>query len=269
MNSIILLVKNTIYKEWRSKALIFLMALTIVSLIIIGGVISLMKEQFAINVGMDIIGDQAMSFFFWGVNLWNVFLSVYFGISTITSDRESGVVVQLLSFPITRFEYLVGRILGCWCVILMYYTVATILGMSGISMSAGVWIGGTPLLWAFLLSSITWLASITLSILFAVSMNKLAAFIAVFFMNTLMWSANAYFAQQPLKSAFESFSIPKIIGAMIYSVLPHISYWSAMVNEKLFESEGKGITSFEAVHFVGSYIFLFLILWQVFRKKEL
>lgn len=269
LNTLLLLIKNTIYKEWRSKALVFLMVLTVISLVIIGGIITMMKEQFSLSMGMDIIGDQAMSFFFWGVNLWNVFLSVYFGISTITTDRESGVVVQLLSFPMTRFEYLLGRILGCWCVILIYYTVATILGMSGISLSAGVWIGGTPLLWAFALSSLTWLASITIAVFAATLTTKLAAFIAVSFVNMLMWTANSYFSQHGLGSAFEPFSIFKSIGALIYSLLPHVSYWSAMVNEKLFESEGKGIVSFEVFHFAGSYIFLFLVLWQVFRKREL
>jgi ABC-type transport system involved in multi-copper enzyme maturation permease subunit len=271
MNSrLLLIIKNTIEKEWRSKALIFLMILTIISLFIVGGVVTLMKETFTVSSGMDVVGGQAMNIFFWVVNLWNVFLSVYFGISTITTDRESGVVVQLMSFPITRFEYLVGRILGCWCVVFFYYTVATLLGMSGLSVSAGEWIGGIPMLWAFFLSSITWLIAITIAIFIANFMGKLAAFITMFFVNLMMWSSFTYFNNNDMLEMLKTFSITKYIGAVIYSVTPHVSYWSSMVNEKLFQVEsGKGISLFESLHLVGAYALLLLVLWQVFRKKEL
>ena len=269
LTTIGLIIKNTIDKEWRSRALIFLSILTLGSLLVIGAVITLLKEQLATTTGMDVVGDQAMNAFFWSINFWNVFLSFYFGISTITSDRESGVVVQLLSFPMTRLEYLVGRILGCWCVILFYFTFAIVIGMSGISLSAGAWIGGTPLIWAFGLSSLTWLAAITIAIFVATYLNKLAALISVMVINSIMWWSTTYFTHNPLKGIFESFSIPKIFGALIYSLFPHVSYWSAMVNEKLFSETGPGITTFESLHFVGSYLFLVLLLWQIFRRKEL
>ena len=269
VTTIFLIAKNTIYKEWRSKALIVLMVLTIACIFLMGSIVTLMKDSLSVSQGMDFIGDKSMSLFFVFVNFWSVFMATYFGISTIASDRESGVTVQLLSFPMSRFEYIVGRILGCLSVVLLYYIISAVLGMSGLSLSAGVFVGGTEFMWSILIGLMVWLVSVTFAILFSIYLGKLPSFIAIFFANGMIWSANSYFGQNSFSEAFTNFNITKVIGAFIYALYPHVNYWNSVFDAKAISGNNVEVTIFEVAHYGFSYLLLLSLTWFCFKKRAL
>lgn len=268
INKIALIIKNTIEKEWRSKALIFLMIITIISVFIMGSVISLTKEFLVTSFSIDVVGDKSLAIFFIFTSFWSSLLATYFGVSTASTDRESGVLMQLLSFPVSRLEYLVGRVLGCFCVVALYYICASLLGMSGVSLSTGTWVGTSQVLWAIFFNSFVWLAVCTLALFVGLYLNRLAGFIFVIIIQMFGSSSYSYFSMNKLSSLFDDFSVYKGFGALFYSLIPHTTYWSLLVNTKLFSPEEFAFNINELFHYGTTFCFLFAFMWYYFRKKE-
>jgi ABC-type transport system involved in multi-copper enzyme maturation permease subunit len=268
INTTTLIIKNTIEKEWRSKALISLMIMTIVSVFLMGSLISLTKEFLVSSFSIDVVGDKSMAIFFLFTSFWSSLLATYFGVSTAATDRESGVAMQLLSFPVSRLEYLVGRVVGCFCVVALYYLCASLLGMSGISLSTGTWVGTTQVLWAVFLNSFVWMAVCTLSLFVGLYLNRLSGFVTIIIIQLFGSSAYSYFSINKLSTLFEDFSLYKGFGALFYTLLPHTPYWSLLVNTKLFTPDEFEFKINEVVHYGVTFSFLFACMWFFFKKKE-
>lgn len=267
--SILSVARNTIEKEWRSLALVLLLVLTLLSVFVAGALISVLKEFFMETFSLDAIGNKSMSIFFFFISFWSSFLAIYFGVSTAASDRESGVILQLLSFPISRGEYIAGRVLGCFALVFTYYIIAAFLGMSGISLSAGVWVSGGNFLWSILFNSLIWLSVSTLSLFVGLYLSRLSGFIVLVIMSIFSGSSYIYYSTHTFKEAMSDIGFFKILGAIFYYLLPHNTYWSKAVNVKLFSPEKFNFNAMEIVHFTGSFCLLVIVMGIIFKRKEI
>jgi len=269
LSSIMVVTKNTIEKEWRSFTLIFLLILTGLSIFVAGSLITVLKDFITESFSLDLIGDKSMAIFFVFIGFWSSFLATYFGVSTSASDRESGVILQVLSFPISRSEYVIGRILGCFALVFAYYVFAACLGMSGISLSAGVWVGSSHFLWSIIFNSLIWLSMISLSMFVGLYIPRLSGFLLLTFINLFSWSSYSYFSTKSLQEAFSHMGLLKFLGALFYYLFPHNVYWLEAVNKKLFTPNDFVFEMREVIHFSGSLCLLYIVMTFLFKKKEI
>ena len=121
MNNIISIYQDTLKKEIRNKALVIIFFLNI---ILIGAVNSFV-DFFVGMVGseqsfVDLQGQKVFIFMFF-INKWTGVLSILFGVNCIKSDDDEGILGQIISLPVSRAQYLVGRILGASTIVILFY----------------------------------------------------------------------------------------------------------------------------------------------------
>ena len=59
------------------------------------------------------------------INKWTGLLAILFGINCVKSDEEEGLLGQLISLPILRGEYLIGRIFGASIIVFFFLPLVT------------------------------------------------------------------------------------------------------------------------------------------------
>jgi len=97
------------------------------------------------NISEDILGDmQATVFLLLGISSFLIpLIAIILGFSTISGEAESGALYVVLSYPVTRLEVLLGKLLGLGSVIVVAVLVG--FGFGGIIITATVsgesWLG--------------------------------------------------------------------------------------------------------------------------------
>lgn len=74
-------------------------------------------------------------------------LSIFSGLSTVWRDMEKRSVYTLLSYPISRSEYLIGRFLGCAFLLLLITIIDMLICIPIIKLCAGMYKSHLPILW--------------------------------------------------------------------------------------------------------------------------
>lgn len=268
MNAVILICQNTIQKEWRSKALLFLFVVTFIILGILTAGLSYFNDNVLTEYSMEAVATKALSMFFIFLNVWSYLISTYFGAGTVRSDSEQGVMAQMLSFPVSRFEYLLGRLLGSWSLVMAYYLMSLILAVIGISLTVGKLILSYKLFIGLLLNAIPILVVIALAMTFALYLNMIQAFISTFLLTLILVSANGYFQETSLKVAMENLGVMKVLGLVLYIIFPHISSWGDLANSFILDVEHKIPVLQESLHLAVTLPLLLIMIWALFRKKE-
>ena len=260
--------KNTLNKEYRNKALIFIFVLTIGMILLLTSLMSYLQEQFIDADSMAMVSDKTMMVFFFCINAWTGFLGILLGAGCIRSDFNSGVISQILSFPIKRSEYIIARVAGTWAIVIFYYFISFILGTVLLSVSTESFVFNPIMLLAFLSSSLTILASILISILFSLYFSKIYTFISVGIVSMLISYTNNYFLERSFSDVFESFSVFKTIGLFIHNLLPRIGEVSAITNAIVLDNEFNTSPVVTFVHFGVTFAFLLIIVNWIFKKRD-
>lgn len=269
LSVISLIFKNTFQKEWRSKTLFFLLIITVIMISLAGVVLSYFKENVLTEMPMEGLAQQSLGIFFWIINIWSYLVATFVGVSTVRSDQDGGVMAQMLSFPISRAEYLLGRISGAYAIVTGYYILSLMIGIVGISLAIGDFVLSFDILIGMFITSLSNLVVITLALFVGLYMGMIQAFIVNFIATFFITLSNGYFAE---KSYFESFSEPsvlKLLAAFIHGALPHLAVWESLGTAFIMGTEAKFNATNEIPHFLASYAFLVVLVLIVFRKKEI
>ena len=165
LSVISLIFKNTFQKEWRSKTLLFLLIITVIMISLAGVVLSYFKENVLTEMPMEGLAQQSLGIFFWIINIWSYLVATFVGVSTVRSDQDGGVMAQMLSFPISRAEYLIGRISGAYAIVTGYYILSLMIGIVGISLAIGDFVLSFDILIGMFITSLSNLVVITLSLI--------------------------------------------------------------------------------------------------------
>lgn len=264
-----LVLKNTVQKEWRSKTLIFLLVMTIIMISLAGAVLNYVKLNILNEMPMEGLAQQTLVVFFWVINIWSYLIATFVGVSTVRSDHEGGVMAQMLSFPLSRWEYLLGRISGAYLIVTGYYILSLLIGIIGISLALGDFVLSIDIVLGMFITSLSNLVVITLAIFFGLYLGLIQSFIVTFLMTFVISIANGYFAENGFFESLKSFSILKGMGAFIHGLLPHISIWEGIGKAFILGSKHKFDYGIEIPHLIVSYTFLVLVVALVFRKKEI
>ena len=126
MNNIISIFQDTLKKEMRNRALGIIFILNIVLIIIVNSFVDFFISMIGESGGLVNIGEEKGPIFMFFVNKWTGVLSILFGVNCIKSDDEEGILGQIISLPISRTQYLIGRILGSTTIVAIFYTILSL-----------------------------------------------------------------------------------------------------------------------------------------------
>lgn len=264
-----LIFSNTIQKEWRSKTLLFLLVITVIMISLAGVVLSYFKNNVLTDLPMEGLAQQSLSVFFWIINIWSYLVATFIGASTVRSDQDGGVMAQMLSFPISRGEYLLGRITGAYAIVTGYYILSLMIGIVGISLAIGDFVLTFDILIGMMITSLSNLVVITLAIFFGLYMGTIQAFIVNFIFTFFISLSNGFFVEKEYFEVFKDLSVVKLIAALIHGALPHLATWESLGTSFILGTEARFNTTTEVPHFIASYAFLVVVILLAFRKKEI
>lgn len=259
---------NTIQKEWRSKTLIFLLVLTIIMISLAGALLSYFKNNILTELPMEGLAQQSLGVFFWIINIWSYLVATFVGVSTVRSDQDGGVMAQMLSFPLSRWEYLMGRISGAYIIVTGYYILSLLIGIIGISMALGDFVLSFDIILGMLITSFPNLVVITLALFFGLYLGTIQAFIVNFIMTFFIAVANGYFIENSFMETLKNLSVIKGLAVFLHALFPHISHWENLGKSFIMGTEFKFDYANEVPHFLATYVLLIMVIVWIFKRKE-
>lgn len=261
---------NTINKEYRNKGLLFLTIITIAFLLGLNAFFSYVYQNFVDNSSLGgVIGDKTMIGLFYFVNFWASFLGVLLGVNCIRSDFESGVVSQILSFPIKRSEYFLARVLGTWSMVNLYFIFSLILALALLSLSSKVLIFSTPMIYAFLLSNLNILAAILFGATVSLFLPKLFSFISVIILSALISMSNSMVNSSGVEAFIKDLNLYKVVGLVLHYTFPRMGDFNTIIGSFLLGRTNTISIGLTLGHFAFSFLALYAIVQFFFNKKEI
>tara|TARA_R110002072_G_scaffold64203_3_gene159488 strand:+ start:99326 stop:100171 length:846 start_codon:yes stop_codon:yes gene_type:complete len=260
---------NTLLKEARSRSLLFLGIFNIIILLVMVTVVKLLGENTLAQEGLSVVGGGVMGIYFLVINWWITILAYLLGTSAIASDLRSGIVSQLVSFPIPRWQYILVRIVGVWIIVLGFYFVSNFLGGFVFSVITGVEVSFGGAIVAFLINLLPLLAAITLAVFLSLYIQRIFAFVLCSFLSVIVQISTSGITKIGLERALSEFDLYKSIGLFFHFLFPHVSVWSNYASSFIFGTEASFNSMFEVPHLVVITMVWIGLISFIFKKKEL
>jgi ABC-type transport system involved in multi-copper enzyme maturation permease subunit len=270
MKIIKVLLLDTIIREYRSKTLLFFLGLTVFLIIGINLGLNYLMEVIPANMlPVAKISENSMLIFSVIIQTWNYFLSVIIGVNCVRGDFNNGVIDQILSFPIQRWEYLLGRILGAWLIVWGYYFVSFSLAEMIFSTSAGGFNFGSHLFISLIVTGLTILASVTLSCFMSIYLTKIKCFVLSFiFYGFFRWGV-VISGQEDVLSYFKDIGFFKGVAAFLYLILPRIGVVDQISFDILLQRALNLNLWAHSSHFILALSVLFIVQVVLFNRKDI
>ena len=259
---------NTISNEWRNKALIFLAVITSILLALAVGVLLFMKEQYIEGMNLKSLGVQTLGVFYMFINFWSYLISIYFGVSSIKNDIESSVLPQILSFPISRLEFLMGRLFGVFAIVAGYYLISFVFAtIAIISVIGEIQIAPTMIL-GFILNLIPNFAVILFSFAVGPYFGKLPTFLSTVIFTIFVTFANSHFLATPLTELTKKLTVLSTIQLISFIIFPHIATWGDIGNAYIKGTDHLISVWVEVPHLIVTMVLLFFFVNKLFKRYE-
>ncbi len=268
LSAIKIITVNTILNEWRSKALIFLGIMTTLALMIAVVILTFVNENYIEGMNLDSVGLKALGVFFIFINFWSYLISIYFGVSSVKTDTEYSVLPQILSFPIDRSEYLVGRILGTLTIVMGYYLISLVFAIVAISIVIKSVVFSPLILVGFLVNIIPNFIVILLSFAFGPYIGKLQSFMVMIFMTLFISVSNGRFTNMAMDAMVAEEGIFSKIQLFVHTFFPHISIWGGLGNQIILEDVQEFNTMLEVPHLLITGFLLYFLVYKRFKNLE-
>jgi len=156
-------------------------------------------------------------------------LTIFSGISTMWKDIEKKTVYTLLSYPVARSEYLLGRFLGCGMLLLIITIFDIIISIPIIKACAGMYKSSLPIKWSTII--VAYFMSL-LKYILLLSISFVAISISTSFFTPFFITIASYIGGNSIQSIYDyifkeaSKNYPfwfKKIVKLIYYVMPNFS----------------------------------------------
>jgi ABC-type transport system involved in multi-copper enzyme maturation permease subunit len=268
MGNVSVILTNTITKEWRSKTLLFLLIINILIICLAGAFLSFFNKEILTDMSLDSLAQKTVGIFFLIINFWSFLVSAFFGVGVVRSDSEEGVLPQLLAFPISRGEYLIGRILGTWTIVMLYYVVSLLMAIGGVYLAVGSFAFSSCLIGGLLLNAIPNLIVIVIGLRVSLNLGKIQSFIVVMLMVFFISASNALYQGVSLSQAMETMTFMRGVAFVIHWIAPHISYWGDNANELIMGNSFSEGALREIAHLIVSGAILGLFTFFGLKRKE-
>ena len=267
-NNIRIIFTNTMTKEWRSKTLFFLLIVNVLMIFLAGAFLSFFNKQILTDMSMEALAQKTVGIFFLIINFWSFLVSAFFGVGIVRSDSEEGVLPQLLAFPISRGEYLLGRIAGGWTIVMLYYFLSLAMAIAGVYLAIGSFAFSFGLVGGLLLNAIPNLIVIVIGLMISLNLGKIQSFLVVMLAVFFISISNGLYQGVGFAEALETMTPMRSIAFIIHWIAPHISYWGDNANELIMGNKfGDGLLR-ECFHLLATGALLSLVTTVLFRRKE-
>lgn len=261
--------KNTIQKEWRSRTLIFLLVVTVVMVVLASMGLGYFKDQVLTDSPLEGLAKSTLGFFFWGMNIWSYLIATFIGVSCVRSDLETGTMSQMLTFPVNRIEYFIGRLIGAYLIVTGYYLLSMGICVAGVSMAIGEFLLSFDLFIGIFITSLSNLVVIALAMFIGLYMGTLQTFILNFILTFVVGFSNSFFIERGFVAGLKELSVLKVFAAFFHIFLPHFSHWEAWGKSFILGNEFKFEAMTEVPHFLVTFALLGVVIVWRFKKKEI
>lgn len=260
------LTENTIAKEYRNKALIFLFAFTLVIITLANLLLDFINKNFSVAGGQ--VGDKGFFIMFFVISSISTITSIILGLNCIKSDFESSSISQILAFPIRRIEFLISRVLGSWIIALSFFLLSIVYTMILFAITTeGSFITGS-LFFATISMGANMLTLITLSALISLYVPKLFAFIILMIFRSYTAVTGAYLMKLGPDQLFADLTVMKVINLFFYFFFPRLQVMDSY-SKTFLEGASFDVDSFAFYgHYGVTFIILFAVFGFLFSKKE-
>tara|TARA_B100000925_G_scaffold229230_1_gene177739 strand:- start:9788 stop:10600 length:813 start_codon:yes stop_codon:yes gene_type:complete len=270
MNNIKILIGDTIKKELRSRTLLWLFILNIFLIIFVSGGINYITDivaDFGAPMELKNKSIHIINFF---VSFWSGIMAIIFGGNCVRSDEDEGVIGQILSLPISRKEYLIGRALGALIISLGFYLVLNLCSLIFVMISGDDF----PFLLTFPLGLAANFASIfaliVLSMFISLYSGKLLGFLTTILIYAFLTLAESIFYHKSISEFVTEMGLFKFLSLGMYAIFPHISTLGNIGSKYSVGSNYEGFNYlFEFLHYSVSLGLLLFLLNFCFSKKEI
>lgn len=265
---ILVIIKNTVAKEIRRRSFWIILALTA---FVIWGMNSL-SGSMVMNMNGEVIeGAESVkntaAFYF--ISFWNSVLAILLAVDAVRSDFDTGMINSILSRPLSRLDYLLGRFLGVWLTVLLFYLATftiTVLhpGAPGSQdpQSALFFFA------ALLVDSLKAAAYILWGLLISNFAPKLSSFLGtVVILSIVSVSGSAYLSAGFLPPLPDS--VPGLIGYFVYMLTPRTGFIGVITSGIMgFSETPVPDLSLQWIHFSVFLVVLAGINYLIFRRRD-
>jgi Cu-processing system permease protein len=164
-------------------------------------------------------------------------LSVFLGATSIWKDMERRYTFSVLSLPISRTSYLLGRFFGLALFLILTSTVLGTVASLAIKVSSGIYPSERPIVWGYLVLSIVF-ATLKYILLIAVAM--LLSTVSTSFFLPVFGTICVFLASGVTQQVYEFVNSPasaqaispflKSITTVIYFLIPNLAGFDLKVN---------------------------------------
>lgn len=211
-----------------------------------------------IGDAMKVLKDTGLA----AIDFFCVLIAIFTGISLIYKEIEKKTVYNILSKPVSRDEFIIGKFLGLGLTMLAALTAMAVIFFVFVALSGGgfAW----AILLYFFMLLIELLIIVAISLLFSSFTTPILSFIftvSLYLIGQIMWTFNEF------KSLLK---VPawKIITQTLYYLLPNLAKFN-IKNEVVMGTAINPWTVLFSVLYALVYILALLALTiLIFRKRE-
>ena len=204
-----------------------------------------------------------LDFGFTAISISGVVISVFLGISAVSREIESKAIYTMLSKPISRVSYLLGKFLGCAVVVLLAHVIMS-LTLTAIAWSIGTGLpSGLFTCFAFMaLESLLLLSVALFSSIFSSSVLATSFTIGMFLIGR-----SAYFFDTAYKKSADP--VQRVLFRVLHDVLPNLDRFNVREVTAYSKPIPAGMALTTSLYCLA-YVAVFLALSALlFRKKDM
>ncbi|MDD0853438.1 ABC transporter permease subunit [Halobacteriovorax sp. GB3] len=264
------IIKNTFKNEFRNRGVVFLAVMSFVIITIGLLAINFLMKNYVHEDSSALIATYILDAVYTTTTVWTSIVGLILGINCVRNDISSGTLPLILSMPIRRRDYLIGRILGAWLMCLCFFLFTFSYSTMGLSIMVSDFVFSSKFIFTFFLSSFSLLFSIFLGVMLSTKFSRLPTFIFVLFLGAVNGYSSAYVYNVGIGEVFKDFNIINAIALGFYAFLPHTNVIGIFEsNIRQGNLENIETLFYHLAHFGVSLALIFFIFNYFFSKKSI
>ena len=269
MSVLKIILLDTVQKEIRSKTLLWVLIINILFILLVSGGISYLSQTL-LDMGFPIeMKNKSILIITFFISFWTGILSILFGGSCIRSDEENGIIGQILSLPVTLFQYLLGRVLGTTIISGGFFILLNLFALIVVFIAGDdfPFLSTSPI--GFVVSAASIFGLVILSAIVSMFMGKTLSFVLMALFYLFLSSSEALFFGEEISSFTNNLGFFKVLSLISYSIFPHVNTLSNLSSKLIVGSDYTGFNYLlEFMHYFFSIGIFGFILFKIFSKKE-
>lgn len=260
------LVRDTILREMRTKTYLFFVTISVMAILLGHFLVTKFLPE---NANLTQVGYESLNLTFLFLNFWCFFVSGILGVSIIREDFNYNIIYQYLAFPISRNSYFNSRLIGGVLLVLLLYLMNYLLAVALFSISLKTFLFSGKHLLSFFTMSMYSIIVLLFSFLFSFYMDKLKAFITLFIFYGTTAIFTSTFNSYTFKDYYTDLSLFKVIGSLLYWLIPRLANLGSLSNYILgYSKELNFNISLEITHLILSSLFMYFLSIKILRSRD-